>query len=213
MNGTAAVFRKLLLCEIHTDMTMRTTIPVALAALMISASLTVADTASSPETSRPGWFRRAFGSLSWDEVASVVESPRDICWRIRMHVSFRAKIGDSWASGKETWESGHGDCEDFAACVTDLCKKEGFQADLYVFHVVRGTKNLFVGHVVVVGEWKGKMWFSSNGSWHTADSFDEVTRRVASSMNWKPQDTRSETLADAIERYGLSSGKQVAQNR
>ena len=179
---------------------------------MVSASLTLAGAASSSEASKPGWFKLAFGSLSWDEVASVVESPRDICWRVKSHVRVRAEIGDNWASGRETWESGHGDCEDFAACVEDLCRKKGFPAAVCVFHAVKG-KNLFVGHVVVIGKWEGKLWFSSNGSWETADSYNEIKRKVASSMNWKPEDTRYGTLSDTIRQYGLSSGKQVAQNR
>lgn len=198
---------------IHTDMTTRTTIPIALAVLMISASLALAGSVSSSETSKPGWFKLAFGSLSWDEVVSVVESPRDICWRVKSHVHLRAEIGDNWASGKETWESGHGDCEDFAACVKELCTKKGYQAEAYVFHAVKGTKNRFVGHVVIVGKWDGKMWFSRNGSWETVDSFEEVTQRVASEMSWKPEDTRSATLSDTVKQNGLSSGRQVAQNR
>jgi hypothetical protein len=190
-----------------------TTIPIALAALMISASLTLAGTVSSSEASRPGWFKLAFGSLSWNEVVSVVESPRDICWRVKSHVRVRAEIGDNWASGRETWEAGHGDCEDFAACVKELCKKKGYQAEAYVFHAVAGTKNRFVGHVVVVGKWQGKMWFSSNGSWESVDSFDEITRKVAYEMSWKPEDTRSATLSNTVAQNGLSSGRQVAQNR
>jgi hypothetical protein len=196
-----------------TDMNTRTTIPIAMAALMISASLTLAATTPASETSKPGWFKQAFGSLSWAEVSSVVESPRDICWRVKSHVRVRSEIGDNWASGRETWESGHGDCEDFAACVKELCKKKGFQAEVYVFNAVKGTKNRFVGHVVVVGKWNGKMWFSSNGSWETVDSFDEVKQRVAFSMSWKPEDTRSATLSDTVAQNGLSSGRQVAQNR
>jgi hypothetical protein len=195
---------------IDTGMKARTTILIAVMVFMVSASMAFAGTAASSTESKPGWFKRALGTLSWDEVASVVESPRDICWRIRSHVRVKAEIGDNWASGRETWESGHGDCEDFAACVKELCTKKGFQAEAYVFHAVKGTKNRFVGHVVVIGKWEGKMWFSSNGSWETANSFDEITRKVASSMSWKPEDTRSATLRDTIKQYKLASG-QVAK--
>jgi hypothetical protein len=41
------------------------------------------------------------------------------------------------------------------------------------------------GHAVLVGEWKGKIWFSSNGSYEAVKSEDDVRRRVASMLSTK----------------------------
>ena len=108
---------------------------------------------------KPGFFRRLFSKLTWNELVTVVESPKEICIKVRQNVEYREDLSDVWENGKKTWDKGSGDCEDLAACVVDLCKEKGFEADILIFY----PKGSWEAHAVAVGQWNGEYWISSNG--------------------------------------------------
>ena len=143
--------------------------------------------AASPASPKVSWFRRTFCSLTWSETAAVARSPKEICRRIRARVKYKKELGDKWTSGKETWKRGYGDCEDFAACVSDLCRQIGLQTRIYMFYNKRSSK----GHVVTIGEWRGRMWMSSNGCWATIGSVKDARDKIAASMGWPVRETVS----------------------
>jgi hypothetical protein len=161
----------------------------AIAAAIIAIAMTSADGASNSDSpSSPGWFKQNFGSLSWDEVGSVVESPKDISFRVKTHVRYKKDESCAGATGKDTWTRGYGDCKDFAACVSDLCKQKGFDVSIYVFHKTTG-KDRFQGHAVAVGTWNNQTWMSSNGQWYSAKSFTETKKMVTEGLGWKAEET------------------------
>ena len=187
------------------DMKIRQLILAAVVGLLISTVLQAAGGGGLSKSQKPGLFKRVLGTLSWDEVAYVVESPRDICWWVRLRVRYKVDPGaDQWASGREAWERGYGDCEDMAACIKDLCDRKGFDARVYVFHTLKGRDRLF-GHVAVVGKWEGKIWLSNNGSWTEVDSFNEAERRIAHELNWAVGDMRVATM-ESLRLCGRGSG-------
>lgn len=130
---------------------------------------------------KPGWLRRAFCHLTWQETIAVVETPKEICSAVRHNVSYLEDMGDEQQSGLETWEKGTGDCEDFAAAVVDLSKRKGFEAAMYVFRI----KESGIAHAVAVGRHDGKMWLSSNGWYRQIDSWDNAREFVAREMGWR----------------------------
>lgn len=149
---------------------------------------------------KPGWFRRTFGALTWDEVAQVVESPKEICAKVRHHIK-SGEEGPSAAimSGKKAWDRGTGDCKDYAACVVELCVKIGAEASVMVFY----PKGGWVGHAVVVGRWKGKVWMSSNGWYETVDSLEEAKVIISRECGWRGQEIIVSTLEDAENKASV----------
>ena len=126
------------------------------------------------------WFKKSFGELTWDETAEVASTPREICSRVRRRVYRRKDDSDEWASGRQTWQRGYGDCEDLAACIVSLCRERGIDARVLVFHPAGGRQ----GHAVVVGKWRGKLWLSSNGWYQRIDSLEDAKRKVAVELGW-----------------------------
>jgi len=137
-------------------------------ASIAAVTFLVINTAPSPAMAveKPGWLRRTFGTLTWEEVQTTLTTPKDICTAVRRHVRYRKDLEEEWTSGKETWDRGYGACEDYAACVVDLCKALGIEAQITVL-IPRGS---WEGHAVAIGTWKGKQWVSSNGWYEEVDS-------------------------------------------
>ncbi len=128
--------------------------------------------------------RRIFSKLTWEEIETVVDSPKEICAIVRHTVDYKSDMGDEWTSGKETWEKGHGDCEDFAIAIIELCEKKGIKASMQVFY----PKGSMLAHAVVVGEWKGKTWISSNGWFQTVKSMEHAKREIAFEAGWRSKE-------------------------
>ena len=137
--------------------------------------------AENSTVSKLNWFARTFKTLSWSEVSQTVETPKEICSAVRHHVKYRADKNDDWATGKEAWDRGFGDCEDIAAAISELCIKKGIEVETFMLY----PENENEGHVVVVGKYKNKLWFSSNGWFEYAKSGADVRRKVAHEMRWK----------------------------
>jgi len=128
--------------------------------------------------------RRIFTKLTWEEIETIVDTPKEICAAIRHTVDYKEDFGDEWTAANETWNRGYGDCEDFAIAVLELCKKKGIKADIQVFY----PNGSIVGHAVVIGEWKGKMWISSNGWFQYVKSIEHAKKEIKSEIGWKQRE-------------------------
>lgn len=118
---------------------------------------------------------------AWQELPSLVGTPRQVCSMIRHHVRYRADLGDEWATGEETWKRGYGDCEDFAFSVVELCRKVGLDARVAIVH----PEGSLEGHAVVVGTYKGQFWVSSNGWYEEVKDLSTAWKSVARQLRWK----------------------------
>lgn len=127
------------------------------------------------------WFERVFKTLTWKEVVQTVDNPKEICSVVRHHVRYQRDNGDEWATGKETWEREYGDCEDIAAAVAELCEKKNISAKIFMLYPEGEDE----GHVVVIGQWRGRLWLSSNGWFEYARSESDIVSKVTREMRWK----------------------------
>lgn len=171
---------------------------VALVCVMIMVPVSVLGGEKGEESGRTkkvGWFRRLFGTLTWDEAISLVDSPASASGQVRKHVRYRADQEDTWEDGKTTWQRGYGDCEDMAAAVVDLLKAKGIPAEIYAF--IR--MDAWEGHAVAMGRYKGKLWFSTNGWFETVDSLDEAIEEISWIMGWRGP-VQVKLLADVWHR-------------
>ena len=103
-----------------------------------------------------GWWKRTFGTLSWEDVQSVALTPEAIAESVYCHVKYRAESVDVWDDGRKTWERGFGDCEDIAACIVDLCRRKGIDAWIQVFRSAGSLQ----GRAVAMGRIDGKFWIA-----------------------------------------------------
>ena len=130
---------------------------------------------------KPGWFKRAFGNLSWNEIQLVVDTPREASAAVRQNIRYAEDLGDTWTGGEETWNRGSGDCEDMAAAVVEMVHKVGGEASIVVFR----PENSGAGHAVAIGTWQGRQWVSSNGFYYSVKSLDQAKTLVAREMGWR----------------------------
>ena len=130
-----------------------------------------------PAVRQRNWFQRFFFKPDWAQALSECHTPRDICRMVEKHISYKEESVDQWATAKETWERGYGDCEDFAVCIQAMCRELGFHVSVRLYYTLSPS---LMGHAVVVGENEdGSQWFSSNGSFENVDSSREMADRVA----------------------------------
>ena len=137
----------------------------------------------------PGWTRRVFGTLTWEEVPTVCKTPQEICSAVRHHVTYKEDLEERWASGMETWNNKSGDCKDFATCVIDLCKAVGIEAQMKIFC----PKGSWVGHAVVIGQCNGRLWISSNGWYEEVESLDAAKAAIARELGWRQKEILTAT--------------------
>jgi len=147
------------------------------AAAVLGLLVTIADAGEK----NPRSSRKTAGELTWDEIQTVGKTPEQICKIVRRHIRYAADQGDDWATGQETWEKKQGDCEDFAACVVDLCKAAGLEATIQIFY----PKGSWEGHAAVIGSWGGQLWVSSNGWYETVKSMDDAKAVIAKELAWR----------------------------
>jgi hypothetical protein len=156
---------------------------------------------SNPKVS---WARRTFCKLTWEEVGYTVDSPREACAAVRHTLRYEKDVGEEWPSAQQTWERGYGDCEDYASCVAELCRKAGLEASVLVFY----PEDSWEGHAIATGRWKGKLWFSSNGWYRTVKSLNEAKKYVAREMGWGLKaKVNSTTLSSLVPRGGKKRSK------
>lgn len=130
------------------------------------------------QTSRRGDLSGAM----WSSALATRADIEDISRTVKRRVTYRPDVDadDRWQVGGITWQRGAGDCEDFAACVRDLCKANGHDADIVVFY----ARSLRKAHAVCIGTEGGQMWMSSNGTYTRVDSMQDATRHVTDAMGW-----------------------------
>jgi predicted transglutaminase-like cysteine proteinase len=115
--------------------------------------------------------------------AHGLQNPRSVCATVKRHVRYSRDTSpeEEWKDAEDTWSEGTGDCEDFAVLVKQRCRQRGVTAEVYSFYPPKGS-----GHAVVIGEWKGRLWMSSNGSFVEISSIEDASCRVAQSQGWDP---------------------------
>lgn len=128
------------------------------------------------------WAQRMFGRPEWTEVEHTYASPREICRVVDQNIRYSKEETDNWSPAQATWGRGRGDCEDFAICIQELCRLSGISAKVHLYFPATGGRE---GHAVLVGEWNGKVWFSSNGTYEEVKSEQDVRRRVARMLSCK----------------------------
>ena len=135
---------------------------------------------------KPGWLHRTFGELTWEEVATTVETPREIARAVRRRVDYTDDLVDQWQTGEDTWKKATGDCEDFAVAVLDLCKTNGIDAKILILQPVGS----YMAHAVVVGTYRGRLWVSSNGWYKEFKSMDAAIKDVSRDFAWRGKEIR-----------------------
>jgi len=155
------------------------------------------------------WFARHFYKPTWQELLAQCNSPKEVCRVVNRFVGYRAEDVDLWTSPQETWSNGRGDCEDYATLVQRLCRELGVETSVQLFFP-SGTGG--EGHAIVVGNWNGQMWLSSNGSYEEIGSVEEIRESVARVLSCDPDDMWTSKLASAdVERLiAKSFGRSVA---
>lgn len=155
-----------------------------MAVMMIAGGIAISASGSevnSNSVEKPGWFRRVFQRLNWEEVHTVVSDPKSVSAVVRQNIRYQEDLGDTWSSGEETWSREFGDCEDMAAAVVELVQHLGGTAEIVIFHPV----NSAAGHAVATGTWNGKQWISSNGFYYQVQSMKHAAELVAREMGWR----------------------------
>jgi predicted transglutaminase-like cysteine proteinase len=164
-----------------------------LGSIFVSAATPIEKTQAPSEV---GWWRKTFGHLTWDEVVQTANTPEDIVKAVTRHIQYKADIGDQLTGGKETWKNGYGDCEDMAACIAELCREKGWDAEIEIF----SSSESAVGHAVAMGRWKNKIWLASNGC-RWVESTQEAKRYIARQMKWNPDKTTTHTWAEFMPAH------------
>ena len=131
---------------------------------------------------RRGDESRSGSFLSGAEAAGQLSSPENITKTVKNRVQYSRDMlkDDEWRSGRETWDRGEGDCEDYAATVKDLCAANGIVAHILVVRSRAAGKS----HAVTMGEWNGGVWVSSNGSYREFQSLHDAKQEVARDLGW-----------------------------
>jgi len=142
--------------------------------------VTLSNISFAEETNKVSWFHKTFQKLTYKEVIKVSDSPKDICFYVRNRVQYKEDLEDYMKEAIVTWNSKAGDCEDFANCVVTMCKSKGFKAEIKTLF----EENNYTGHAIVVGEFNGKRWMSSNGNFQYIDNNQEAQRIIARDMGW-----------------------------
>ena len=134
------------------------------------------------EHTEKSWTKKMFGRTEWTEVQHAYANPREICRTVEKNIRYVTEDSDTWSPAAQTWGRGRGDCEDFALIVQELCRLSGIDTKVHLYFPATGGRE---GHAVLVGEFEGKMWFSSNGSYEEVKSEKEVRQRVARMLSCK----------------------------
>ena len=142
----------------------------------------VASATATEQESTKSWSKKMFGRPEWADVAQEYSSPREICRLVEKNIRYSTEDADQWSAAGQTWARGRGDCEDMAILVQELCNISGMETKVHLYFPSTGRRE---GHAVLVGEWNGKTWFSSNGSYEEVKSEEDVRRRVARMLSCK----------------------------
>lgn len=140
------------------------------------------------------WWKRTFGTLSWEDVQNTAQSPETIADSVYSHVQYRADSLDEWDDGLTTWQRGYGDCEDIAACIVDLCRKKNIEAWVQVFLPVGSLQ----GHAVAMGRLDGKIWIAGR-TFAIVENIEEAKTIIGREMRWGKGSIHTLTLASVAQ--------------
>lgn len=169
---------------------------LATIAIFLHAEGVFAGAETNSPASPPGWFRRTFCRLTFSEIITTITSPKEACAAVRHNVTFKEDLDDEWATAETTWNRESGDCEDFAACVVELCKRAGFDAWVEIFYPRDGI----VAHAVALGFDKdGNMWMSSNGWFEKVKSVADAKETIAHELRWKNMEILNSAPEDFLK--------------
>jgi len=151
--------------------------------------LVTAAVADEPAPAR-GFFARQ-RKPEFNQIPALCTQPADVCRVVDRFVRDRRDFRDRWNTAEETWHRGRGDCEDFAVVIENLCRELGFDAHVRLYYPA--TPGL-EGHAVVAGQWNGKFWISSMGSYREFSTETEAKASVAREMGYKSSELWSVDL-------------------
>lgn len=152
-------------------------IPLTFVFGMLLASASAADSAPAR-----GFFAR-FRKPAFNELSAMCAQPADVCRLADRFISDRREARDTWTTAEDTWTRGRGDCEDFSVLIESLCSELNFDAHVRLYYP---TTPGLEGHAVVTGQWNGKFWVSSMGSYREFSTDAEAKASVAREMGYKP---------------------------
>lgn len=156
----------------------------------------------------PGFLRRTFYKLTWDEIQAVEQTPKEISQAVRRQVRYREDVGEEWAAGSVTWKRAAGDCEDMAQCVIELCQARGYDASMYILY----PEGSLEAHAVAIGMQNEKpKWMSSNGWYEEIDSIEEAKRIVRHEMGWKRKSIVCRPLSEIGDESAASASRTTAR--
>lgn len=129
------------------------------------------------------FLRTLFARPSWHEVFQrKYDTPEAICIVVREFVRYKPDRKDEWAHPSVTWARGHGDCEDIALVIHELCWLCGFPSFIKVYFPLTIGR---AGHAVVIGDG----WWASNGEYHT--SVHTINRVMARALGVREESLTS----------------------
>lgn len=176
-----------------------------------AAAQTVAAVTVPTPAPAKSWAKKVFGRPDWIEVAHAYESPKAICRLVENEIRYKTEDVDAWSQAEETWTRGRGDCEDFALLIQSLCLQSGIPTKVHLYFPSTGGRE---GHAVLVGEWNGKVWFSSNGSYEEVKSEQDVRARVARMLSCKEKNLWAMKLNETdVARYLQKTPAQPVASR
>jgi hypothetical protein len=156
-----------------------------------------ASVASEIPSSHVSWIHRTFGELNWSEVVELSKAPRDICRYVNRQVSYRSDFNNETnvPDGKVVFARGYGDCDDIAKSVVALCHEKRFAAEMVILWPKGDIAGLWpkgeiIGHAIVIGNWAGQLWMSSNGKYEIVPSVSHAIKRITLRMGWKNADVQ-----------------------
>lgn len=137
---------------------------------------------AAPGRERTDHVRKAQKGPTWQRVVMASNNPEEICRAVSEQLAYVDVTEEEGRKrdSRRVWRRKSGDCEDFAAVIRDMCRERGFKADVYVFASLEARR----GHAIVVGNWRGQMWMSSNGSYDPIASMADAKRRVKRELDW-----------------------------
>ena len=148
----------------------------------------------------------------WNATIHGCHSPESLSCTMKSRVRYSAETRiwgsyEEMPSGVEVWERRSGDCRSFAICMLDLCAAKGINAKIYIFTSPSAGK----AHAVVIGEWLGQKWMSSNGVYSPVRSLADASGQVAREQGWSHADTTCACVSKSRQELtrGIIAGKGI----
>jgi len=109
------------------------------------------------------------------------KTPKDIVREVKHTVQYQEDLIDYYQTPEETLKLKTGDCEDFAILIQKLCQDNNIKTEIYCLY----PQDSVEGHAIVIGQYKGKYWYSSNDWFSYVDKLEDISGCIASEMHWR----------------------------